>query len=291
MTSDGNLSSSLEQRPMIVDRILVRLGARSNDAKLGDAQFMSWGWRLPFLASAALVVVGTFIRLQVEETPEFKRVVRDGTIARFPVLDTVRRHPKDLLIGLGARITEVSWIYVITIFGLSYAVTNMGLPRALVLGAIAVGAAVELITIPAFGALSDRVGRRPVYLLGCLAAIALSFPIFWAIQTRDPTTVVLGFVIGMSVGHGIMYGVQASFLSEMFPSNLRYSGASLGYQLAAPIGGGLVPLIAAAIVGRHHGATWPVSMLMIALALVTMLAVLLAKETAPAALSRRSRRS
>jgi MHS family shikimate/dehydroshikimate transporter-like MFS transporter len=250
-------------------------------AKLDDAQFMSWGWRLPFLASAVLVVVGTFIRLRIEETPAFRRDVREGRIARFPVLDTIRRHPKDLLIGLGARITEISWIYVITIFGLSYAVTNVGLPRGLVLGAIALGAAVELITIPFFGALSDRIGRRPIYMLGCLAAIALSFPLFWAIETRDPLTVVLGFVIGMSVGHGIMYGVQASFLSEMFPSNLRYSGASLGYQLAAPIGGGLVPVIAAAIVGLNHGATWPVSILMIAFALVTMLAVLFAKETAP----------
>jgi MHS family shikimate/dehydroshikimate transporter-like MFS transporter len=251
--------------------------------RLSDAEFMSWGWRLPFLASAALVVVGVFIRLRIEETPDFKRTVREGSIARYPVLETLRRYPKDLLIGLGARITEVSWIYVITIFGLSYAVTNMGLPRGLVLGSIAVGAVIELITIPLFGALSDRVGRRPVYLLGCLAAIALSFPIFWAIQTRDPTTVVLGFVIGMSMGHGIMYGVQASFLSEMFPPNLRYSGASLGYQLAAPIGGGLVPLIAAAIVGRNHGATWPVSTLMIGLALVTIAAVLYARETAPAA--------
>lgn len=113
-----------------------------------------------------LVVVGTFIRLRIEETPDFKRNVREGQIVRFPVLETIRRHPKDLLIGLVARITEVSWIYVITIFGLSYAVTNMDLPRGLVLGAIALGAAVELITIPVFGALSDRIGRRPVYMLG-----------------------------------------------------------------------------------------------------------------------------
>jgi MHS family shikimate/dehydroshikimate transporter-like MFS transporter len=250
-------------------------------ARLDDAQFMSWGWRLPFIGSAVLVVVGTVIRLGVDETPDFKRSVREGRIVRFPVLDIIRQHPKDLLIGLGARITEVSWIYVITIFGLSYAVTTMNLPRSLILGAIAMGAAVELITIPVFGALSDRIGRRPVYMLGCLAAITLAFPIFWAIQTRDPLTVVLGFVIGMSVGHGIMYGVQASFLSEMFPSNLRYSGASLGYQLAAPIGGGLIPLIAATLVGLNHGATWPVSTLMIALALVTMLAVHNAHETAP----------
>ena len=149
------------------------------------------------------------------------------------------------------------------------------------LGAIALGAVVELITIPLFGNLSDRMGRRVIYLVGCVAAICLSFPVFWAIATREPVIVVLAFVIGMSVGHGIMYGVQASFLSEMFPPNLRYSGASLGYQLAAPLGGGFVPLAAGALVGLTHGATWPVSLLMIAIASVTILAIWAARETAP----------
>jgi MHS family shikimate/dehydroshikimate transporter-like MFS transporter len=260
-------------------------------AWMDDAAFTSWGWRVPFVASALLVVIGVFIRLRIPETPEFERNRREGKLARFPVWDAIVHHPKDLLLGLGVRITEISWIYVITIFGLSYAVTNLGLPRSLVLGAIAVGAAVELITIPAFGALSDRIGRRPVYVLGCIAAIALAYPLFWAIQTRDPTIVVLAFVVGMSVGHGIMYGVQASFLSEMFPSNVRYSGASLGYQLAAPIGGGLVPVAAAAMVGSNNGSTGGVSLLMIAIALVTLIAVLFARETAPAALKRRSKAS
>jgi MFS transporter, MHS family, shikimate and dehydroshikimate transport protein len=250
-------------------------------AYLGDQQFTAWGWRIPFIASAALVAVGIFIRLRIDETPDFKRVLRAGDVARLPVLDTVLAHPKDLLIGLGARITEISWIYVLTIFGLSYAVTDLGLSRSLVLGAIALGATVELITIPLFGALSDRLGRRTIYLLGCLAAIGLSFPIFWGIVTREPVIVVVAFVVGMSVGHGIMYGVQASFLSEMFPARLRYSGASLGYQLAAPIGGGLVPLAAGTIVGLTHGATWPVSLLMIGIASVTIIAVLAARETAP----------
>lgn len=250
-------------------------------AYLGDGEFASWGWRIPFVASAALVVIGVFIRLRIEETPDFKRVLRDGNVSRFPVIETICSHPKDLIIGLGARITEISWIYVLTVFGLSYAVTNLGLSRSLVLGAIALGAAVELITIPLFGGLSDRVGRRTIYMVGCVAAICLSFPVFWAIATRDPVIVVLAFVIGMSVGHGIMYGVQASFLSEMFPSNLRYSGASLGYQIAAPIGGELVPLAAAAMVEMSGGGTWAVSVLMIAIASVTIVAVLLAHETAP----------
>ena len=259
-------------------------------ATLDDAQFVAWGWRIPFLASSALVAIGIFIRLRIEETPDFKRVVREGKIVRFPAYQTIWHHPKDLLIGLGARITEISWIYVLTIFGLSYAVTNLGMPRSLVLGAIALGAAFELITIPVFGRLSDFLGRRQIYLLGCVAAIGLSFPIFWAIATRNPTIVVLAFVVGMSVGHGIMYGVQASFLSEMFPPNLRYSGASLGYQIAAPLGGGLVPLAAAAAVGVTDGATWPVSLLMIAIAAVTFIAVLFARETAPMVKARRSER-
>jgi MFS transporter, MHS family, shikimate and dehydroshikimate transport protein len=109
-------------------------------ANLNDQQFVSWGWRIPFISSAALVMIGIFIRLRIEETPDFKRVVREGKIARLPVLRTVLQHPKDLLIGLGARITEISWIYVLTIFGLSYAVTNLGMSRSLVLGAIALGA-------------------------------------------------------------------------------------------------------------------------------------------------------
>lgn len=250
-------------------------------AFLSNEQFMAWGWRVPFIASAALVVVGTFIRMHLDETPDFKQNAKEGKIARFPVWDAVRRHPKDLLIGLGARITEISWIYVITIFGLSYAVDTLGLPRSLVLWAIAFGAVVELVTIPLFGALSDRWGRRPVYMLGCISAIALAFPIFWGIQTREPTIVIFSFVVGMSVGHGIMYGVQASFLSEMFPSNLRYSGSSLGYQMAAPIGGGIVPVVAAALVGYSGGATWTVSLLMIGIAALTMWAIYYARETAP----------
>jgi MFS transporter, MHS family, shikimate and dehydroshikimate transport protein len=250
-------------------------------AYLNDQQFLAWGWRIPFIASSILVVVGLFIRLRVQETPEFQQVLRDKKVVRYPVVDTILQHPKDLMIGLGARITEISWIYVITIFGLNYAVSTLGLSRTLVLGSIALGAVGELITIPFFGHLSDLKGRRLVYLLGCVAAILLSFPFFWGIETRDPTIVLITFVIGMSLGHGIMYGVQASFLSEMFPSNLRYSGASIGYQIAAPLGGGLVPLAAAVMVGMNHGATWPVSVLMIVIAALTIVAVLVARETAP----------
>jgi MHS family shikimate/dehydroshikimate transporter-like MFS transporter len=258
-------------------------------ASLPKAAFLAWGWRLPFLVSAVLVAVGLFIRLRVPETPDFERTVSRGEVIRFPVIEAIRRHPKDLLIGLGARITEISWIYVLTIFALNYATHELGISRNLVLGAIALGAVLELGTIPLFGALSDRVGRKPIYIAGSLAAAALAFPIFWAIDTGQTAFVVLAFVIGMAVGHGVMYGVQASFLSEMFGANVRYSGASLGYQLAAPLGGGLVPVIATAMAGATGGATWPVALMMIGLALLTVVAVLFARETAPSASGVRAR--
>jgi MFS family permease len=172
---------------------------------------------------------------------------------------------------------------------LSHFGDRLGRKSMLILTLVSMGVATTIVgLLPAYSSIGIA---APILLVlcrlvqgiavGCVAAILLSFPIFWGIESRDPTIVVLAFVIGMSVGHGIMYGVQASFLSEMFPSNLRYSGASLGYQIAAPIGGGLVPLAAAAMVGLNNGATWPVSLLMIVIAALTIIAVLFARETAP----------
>ena len=250
-------------------------------AYLSDGEFASWGWRIRFVASAALVVIGVFIRLRIEETPDFKRVLRDGNVSRFPVIETICSHPKDLIIGLGARITEISWIYVLTVFGLSYAVTNLGLSRSLVLGAIALGAAVELITIPLFGGLSDRVGRRTIYMVGCVAAICLSFPVFWAIATRDPVIVVLAFVIGMSVGHGTCTVFKLVFSAKCFPRTCATAARRSATKSPLLLAAELVPLAAAAMVEMSGGGTWAVSVLMIAIASVTIVAVLLAHETAP----------
>ncbi|MBB6377434.1 MHS family shikimate/dehydroshikimate transporter-like MFS transporter [Pseudonocardia eucalypti] len=249
-------------------------------ALLPDEQFLAWGWRLPFLLSAVLVSVGLFIRLRVPESPEFERARNSGELVRFPVWQAVRRHPRSVLIGLGVRLTELSWIYVLTVFALEYATHTLGIPRDLVLAAIAAGALLELVTVPLFGAVSDRVGRRPIYLAGSVAAAALAFPVFWAIDSGDPIAVVCAFALGMAVGHGVMYGVQASFLAELFGANVRYSGASLGYQLAAPIGGGLVPVVATYLVADAGGKTWPVSLMMIGFAAVTIAAVWVARETA-----------
>ena len=177
------------------DRVSVRNGHRDGIVLRAREPrrltiYQSGAGAIPFLASAVLVVVGIFIRLRIEETPDFKRNVREGCLLRFPVLETIRRHPKDLMIALGARITEISWIYVIDDFRPELCGHRTRIFRvALVLGAIALGAAVELITIP-FVRRTFRPHRAaPDLYLGCLAAICLSFPVFWAIETREPVTV------------------------------------------------------------------------------------------------------
>lgn len=246
---------------------------------LPEEQFLAWGWRLPFLASIVLVAVGLFIRLRIQETPTFRRVRETGTEVRLPVVEVLRRYPKNLLVAFGVRITEVSWVYILTIFVIAYATEQLGLPRGMILNGILLGATLELLAVPFFGALSDRVGRRPIYMVGAVLAALYAFPLFWLLDTREPWLVWLAIVLGLSIGHGVMYGTQAAFLSEMFDARVRYTGASLANQLSAAIGGGLSPVIAAALLAWSGGRPWPISVYMAALAVITIVSVILAKET------------
>jgi len=160
---------------------------------MAEANFLAWGWRLPFLLSAVLIGVGLFIRLRLQETPAFAQVQEEG-VAKAPLLDVLLRQPRTFLIAVGMKVSEVAWVYVLTVFSIVYATTKLGLPRTLVLNGILLAALAELVTIPLFGALSDRVGRKPLYVAGSVLSAALAFPVFWLLETRDPTIVVLGAV-------------------------------------------------------------------------------------------------
>ena len=249
-------------------------------SRLPEQALLSWGWRVAFLVSIALVAVGLFIRLAVVEPPVFARLKQSGAGARLPILDAVRHHPKNVLLAMGARLAENGAFYLYTVFVLTYATQpKIGFTSSLVLKAISIAAVIDLVAIPIFGALSDAVGRRPVYLFGAIFTGLFAFPFFWLIETSSTGLMVLAIILVLVIGHAAMYGPQASFFSELFGTRVRYSGASLGYQLSSVIAGGLSPLIATGLL-RRYGASWPIALFIIGMAAVTTVSVYWAAETA-----------
>ncbi len=259
--------------------LLLSTAVFSLVATLPEGQLLAWGWRVPFLLSVVLVGVGLFIRLRIQESPEFRRVKETGQASRLPLLDAVRAHPGNILLAMGARIAENGFFYLYSVFALVYVTEQLGLPRNTILNSVLFATACELVAIPVFGALSDRVGRRPIYLLGAAFSAVFAFPFFWLLDTRQPVLLWLAVALGLGLGHGAMYGPQASFFSELFGTRVRYSGASLGYQLASVFAGGLSPLIATALLAWSGGKPWPVAAYMVGMALITLVSVYLAAET------------
>jgi MFS transporter, MHS family, shikimate and dehydroshikimate transport protein len=249
------------------------------DGSMSDAEFLSWGWRVPFLISALLVIVGLFIRLRLAESPAFNKVKETGVEVKMPILEVLRRYPKNILLAMGARFAENGFFYILTLFVFTYAATILKVERETVMRGVLIASVGHLFAIPAFAALSDRVGRRPVYLLGAVFAGLFTFPFFWMLDTREPGMIWLAITIGVVIGHAAMYGPQASFFSELFGTRVRYSGASLGYQLASVFAGGLAPIIATWLLDWSDGSYTPVAIYMIGMVVVTVVSVFFAAET------------
>jgi len=246
-------------------------------SRMPEAQFLAWGWRVPFLLSALLVVVGLVIRVRILETPAFTRMKLESREARQPIFEVLRSYPKQVLLAMGARFAENGAFYIYSVFVLTYATQQVGMDRDVVLDGILVGAALELFAIPFFGALSDRVGRRPVYLFGAVMTAVLAFPLFWLLDTGSTPLVWLALGGVFVLAHAAMYGPQAAILAELFGTEVRYSGASLGIPLAAVLAGGTSPFIATLLLAQY-GRT-ALALYLIAMALVTIVAVVVASET------------
>ncbi|QNS07775.1 MFS transporter [Streptomyces xanthii] len=255
-------------------------------ALISDAAFTSWGWRVPFLLSGVLVMVGLWIRLSVDESPVFKealaraeerKATERDTVEKMPLVAVLRHHWRDVLVAIGARMAENISYYVITAFVLVYATLEAGVSKQTALNAVLIASAVHFAVIPLWGALSDRVGRRPVYLLGAAGVGLWIFPFFALIDAGGFGKLLLAVTVGL-VLHGAMYAPQAAFFSEMFATRMRYSGASIGAQFASVAAGAPAPLIATALLSEYGDATM-ICLYVIAAALLTLIAVGVAQET------------
>ncbi len=257
--------------------LLISTGVLAAFSSLPEEQFLAWGWRVPFLLSIVLVGVGLFIRLKIAESPAFAQVKESHTEAGMPIVDVLRTYPKQVLVAMGARYAENGVFYVLVVFVLDYATRELGMDRNSVLPAVLVGAAVGFFAVLIAGHLSDRLGRRAVYLFGAAFSLLFAFPFFWLVDTQSPVIIALAVTVGLAIGHAPMYGPQGAFFSELFGTRVRYSGASLGYQLASVLAGGLSPLIAVALLAAFG--YWAVALYIMFMCIVTLVAIFIATET------------
>jgi MFS family permease len=253
---------------LIIGTVLMSAVASAS----GDA-FTTWAWRLPFLFSLVLVAIGLWVRIRVMETPLFAELVERQEVAKVPVAEVIKRHPKEIVLSALLRCSEQMPFYIFTSFALTYIVEDApGQSKTFALNAVAVAAVLELFLIPTFGNLSDSVGRKKIYAYGALALGIIAFPYFGLINTGVPIVIFLTVVLAQ-VPHSMQYGPQAALIAEVFPTNLRYGGAGIGYQLASVIAGGPAPLLATYLL--HDFGWWAISATMVLAALITLTATAL----------------
>jgi MFS transporter, MHS family, shikimate and dehydroshikimate transport protein len=263
---------------------LAAIGMFAMLSQVPDSEFLAWAWRIPFLISIVLVAIGVYIRLQLEETPAFRAMKAKNELAKLPVVEVLTRHRRSFFTAVGLKLSEISYAIIGGVFTISYVTGKLAMPRSVIINAVFLSAVVALAAIPVFGWLSDRIGRKTMFFASCLFAVAFAFPLFWLLNTKDVWTITAAVVVAITFGQMIGFGVGASWYSELFATRTRYSGASLGFQVGAAIGG-LTPFVAATFMVWTGGATWPISIYLILLAVITLIATIAAPETAGKELS------
>jgi len=239
-------------------------------SQMSGEQFLSWGWRVPFFLSLILVAIGLWIRLGIMETPVFSKLVAERKIERAPILEVIRRQPKAILLSAFARMAEQAPFYIFTAFVFAYGTGTLKVSRDFLLVAVLVAAVLSFISIPLFGHISDRIGRKNMYMIGAAVVGVFGFIYFGMLNTGSLVLIFLAIVLSL-IPHDMMYGPQAALIAESFSGRLRYSGASLGYQLASVIAGGPAPLIATWLFG-HYGTAYAIAWYIAACAVVSLIA-------------------
>ncbi|MDQ6918466.1 MAG: MHS family MFS transporter [Candidatus Dormibacteraeota bacterium] len=243
------------------------------NATLSESAFQSWGWRVPFLLSLVLVAVGLYIRLGILETPLFTKIIEERKVESAPSLRVLVQQPREIILSALIRVSEQAPFYLFTAFVLTYVTTTLKLTRGFALNGVLLAALVSLVSIPLFGYLSDVIGRKRMYLIGVVATGLFAFPYFWMLNSKVGAFVLLAIVLSL-IPHDMQYGPQAALIAENFTGRLRYSGASIGYQLASIVAGGPAPLIAVALLATYKSYV-PIALYMVACSAISLVALIL----------------
>lgn len=265
--------------PMMGSAVGLLLGTASVSimSLLPNDQFLAWGWRVPFVCSIFLVFIGLWIRSGLAETPDFQKAKDEGNISKLPIADTLRYHWKEVLLTAGAKAVETAPFYIFSTFVISYATTNLNMDKVPILNAITIGTLVATILIPIFGTISDRIGRKAMFMAGTGAMLVFAFPYFFFIQTKSVLFITIATVIGFALW-AMITSVLGTLFSETFSANIRYTGISVGYQLGAALFGGTAPLVAVALVAEFN--SWvPVAIYIMCISLLAIICMAIVRTS------------
>ncbi len=256
--------------------MILGTGTMSLMRLLPDAQFLAWGWRVPFIASLGLILLGIWLRSSLEETPDFQKSQQDGTIPKLPIVTTFKYHWREIILTTGAKAIETAPFYMFATFGISYATNTLLMPENSVLNAITIGTLSSLIFIPIAGRVSDRIGRKKVFFAGSIGVIAFAIPYFLLVSKKSIVALTLAVLIGYALW-SVITAVLGTMFSEMFSAEVRYTGISVGYQMGAAIFGGTMPLVATALITKFNGSWAPAAVYLMILGILSIICVSLIK--------------
>ncbi|CAN7440508.1 MFS transporter [Peribacillus frigoritolerans] len=245
---------------------------------LPENAFMTWGWRIPFIFSALLVFFGLWIRKGIDETPSFKKVKESGEVPKLPIVETLKNYWREVLIAVGAKVVETAPFYIFSTFVVSYATANLGFSRTATLTAVMIATIITTILIPIMGNLSDKIGRKKLFIGGTIGMALFAFPYFWLLQQKSILLLIVATVIGLGVIWAPITAVLGTMFSEIFDAKIRYTGITLGYQIGAALAGGTAPLVATALLDKFNNSYVPVAIYIIFASVLSLAAIWAVKD-------------